>query len=315
MERIEGQLADQKDLAKQVLSWITYAKRPLTTEELQHALTVEVGEAEMDEENILSIEDMISVCAGSVTVDTGSRIIRLVHYTTQEYFERTQKRWFLNAEADITTICMTYLSFTVFESGYCPSDSSFEERLALHPLYNYTAHNWGHHARQSSRQNAKALDFLQCAIKVEAAAQAVMAHKSYFSVYSQIVPRQITGLHLAAYFGVTELVATIIHNVEADSKDGHGRTPLSYAASNGHEAVVRLLLATGKVEADLQDKDGRTPLSYAASNGHEAVVRLLLATGKVEADLKDKDGLTPLSYAASNGHEAVVRLLEPAASS
>jgi hypothetical protein len=35
-------------------------------------------------------------------------------------------------------------------------------------------------------------------------------------------------------------------------------------------------------------KYGQTPLWWAAENGHEAVVKLLLETGKVEADLKDK---------------------------
>jgi hypothetical protein len=88
MERIEGQVADSQELAKQVLSWITCAKRPLTTSELRHALAVEKGESELDEENLPEIEDMVSVCAGLVTVDEKSEIIRLVHYTTQEYFER-----------------------------------------------------------------------------------------------------------------------------------------------------------------------------------------------------------------------------------
>ncbi|KIM95293.1 hypothetical protein OIDMADRAFT_34064 [Oidiodendron maius Zn] len=98
IDRIEGQLQDQEELAKQVLSWITCAKRPLTTLELQHALAIEVGDYELDEENLPQLEDMVSVCAGLVTIDEKSGIVRLVHYTTQEYFERTQRRWFSKAE-------------------------------------------------------------------------------------------------------------------------------------------------------------------------------------------------------------------------
>jgi len=69
-------------------------------------------------------------------------------------------------------------------------------------------------------------------------------------------------------------------------------------------------LSTGKVEVDSKDEYGRTPLSWATSNGHEAIVELLLSTGKVEVDSKNKDDQTPLSEAASNGHEAIVKLLK-----
>jgi len=83
MERIEGQLLDEEELAKQVLLWITCAKRPLTTSEIEHAIAVEVGQSQFDEENMCQVEDMVSVCAGLVTVDKESGIIRLVHYTTR----------------------------------------------------------------------------------------------------------------------------------------------------------------------------------------------------------------------------------------
>ena len=89
---------------------------------------------------------MVSVCARLVAVDRESNIIRLVHYTTQEYFKRTQKDWFPDAETNITRIWVTYLSFSIFESGFCRTDDQFKEQLQLNPLYNYTARNWGHHA-------------------------------------------------------------------------------------------------------------------------------------------------------------------------
>lgn len=101
--------------------------------------------------------------------------------------------------------------------------------------------------------------------------------------------------------------------VEIDAKDWwFGRTALSWAAANGRETVVQLLLNTSQVEVDAKDKEGRTPLSWAAWNGREAVVQLLLNTGQVEIDAKDNLGWTPLSKAARNGREAVVRLLQQA---
>ena len=314
MERIEGQLPDEEELAKQVLSWITCAKRPLTTSELEHALAVEIGQSQFDEENLCQVEDMVSVCAGLVTVDEESGIIRLVHYTTQEYFERTQSDWFPDAEAEITTICATYLSYSGFEIGFCQTDDEFEERMRLHQLYNYATHNWGHHARKASTLNQVVVDFLNSKVKVEASSQGLLATKRYSSDsnYSQKVPRQMTGLHLAAYFGVKEAMNALLKKgADADSKGDDGRTPMLYAARGGHEAVVKLLLETGKVDANSKDKyyGGRMPLLWAADSGQEAVVKLLLKTGKVDADSKDKYSETPLWLAAQNGHEAVVKLL------
>ena len=40
--------------------------------------------------------------------------------------------------------------------------------------------------------------------------------------------------------------------------------------------MVKLLLHTGKVDVDSKEADDVTPLSWAAYNGHEAVVKLLL---------------------------------------
>ncbi|KAH7124341.1 ankyrin repeat-containing domain protein [Dactylonectria macrodidyma] len=126
---------------------------------------------------------------------------------------------------------------------------------------------------------------------------------------------------------------------EVDARDRYGRTPLSYAAWNGHMAVVQLLVKAG-ARVDSKDEIGGTPISYAlcsgqgavasrlmkgaqvdsvdkisqelllsaAEKGHEAIVKRLLDNGAA-TEVVDSTGRTPLSYAADGGHVAVARLL------
>lgn len=117
----------------------------------------------------------------------------------------------------------------------------------------------------------------------------------------------------SAGVGVDEEALSIMGHVngfkgaEERVKDWGGQVPLQWAAYQGHEAVVKVLLERG-ANMEVKDRDGRTPLSLAAYWGHEAVVKVLLERG-ANIGVKDKDGRTPLSLAAYRGHEAVVRLL------
>ncbi|RKL32474.1 hypothetical protein BFJ72_g10417 [Fusarium proliferatum] len=117
MERILSQSPSHRDLAKRVIAWITCALRPLTVEELRHALAVEVGKAELNRDALPETNIILQVCVGLVTVGESDGIIRLVHYTTQEYFEKTKITWFPEAENEITTTCVTYLKFSRVQRG------------------------------------------------------------------------------------------------------------------------------------------------------------------------------------------------------
>ncbi|PMD66306.1 uncharacterized protein K444DRAFT_702104 [Hyaloscypha bicolor E] len=271
MKRINEQKPGSQQLAQNVLSWITCAKRPLSTSELQHALAVEVGNCGLDEENFTRVEDMVSVCAGLVTVDEESGIIR------------------------------------IFESGFCRTNDEFEERLQRNPLYDYAARNWGHHAHAASAEvDQLVVNLLKSEAKVSGCSQAMIAWGIYFG-NSQTVPKQVTGVHLAAYFGLEEVIVVLLEGgYDLDSKDSYYRTPLSLAAENGHEAVVKLLLEEG---AELETKDrryGRTPLSWAAEDGHEAVVKLLLEEG---AELETKSWYSSWTPSWVPRRKVVVKLL------
>ncbi|KAL7802862.1 ankyrin repeat-containing domain protein [Trichoderma afarasin] len=350
MERIESHTDAIRSLAKRILIWITHAKRPLSIIEMQHALAVREHMTAFDTDYMPDVKDLKSVCAGLVTTDEECGIIRLVHYTTQEFFQQTQEKWFPEAEAYISKVCITYLSFNTFDSGVCRTDEKLEDRLQSNPLYDYAAHNWGHHAREASTIGQDILDFLECKSKVEASSQVLMTVKLSWALkrvpkYSGQVPKKITGLHLAAYFGVEKAIDYLLQaGGNPDLKDTCGRTPLSWAAQNGRIGVVARLLATRQVDADSKDKWRQTPLFYASANKHEDVVKLLLEGGAninsksfgsytgqtpllhaavngnvaiaklllengAMVDLRDRGGMTPLAFAAESGHEGVAQLL------
>ncbi|KAF7508365.1 hypothetical protein GJ744_009356 [Endocarpon pusillum] len=312
-ERIEIQSEESCDLAKNLISWILCAQRPLTTRELQHALAVEPGERQLDEENIPDLALMLSVCAGLVTLDEESKIIRFVHYTTQDYFERIQTSWLPHISAYISLTCTTYLSFDAFTSGRASHDKEFEDRLAQNPFLDYAARYWASHVgRVEDKVKEVVLTFLSDKSLVSCAFQVMSAerYKYPYRGYSQAMAERVTALHLLAGWGLEDWLTYVLKDVvDADSKDSEGRTPLSWAAEYGYKEIVEILLAQDDVEADSKDNEGRTPLSRAVGYGQEEIVEILLAQDDVEADSKDNKGRTPLSRAAAYGHEEIVRTL------
>jgi hypothetical protein len=55
------------------------------------------------------------------------------------------------------------------------------------------------------------LSFFESEVKVTASSQAMMVIRSY-TVYSQRVPRQMTAVHVAAYFGLREAMMVLLKN-------------------------------------------------------------------------------------------------------
>jgi ankyrin repeat protein len=147
-----------------------------------------------------------------------------------------------------------------------------------------------------------------------------------------------TALLLAVQADQADVAAALIEaGADVNAKAANQDTPLLYAGAEGRDAILGLILATGK--ADLKDTNryGGTALIPAAHHGHSSTVRILLATdididhvndlgwtalleavilgdgGPVHQgivgllvdagakDIADKDGKTPLEHARSRG--------------
>lgn len=313
LERIQNQHKDRSELAMRMLSWITYALRPLKVGEIQHAMAVmdlEPDETCLDEEDLPSEALLITVCGGILTIDQERNVIRLIHYTTQEYFERHRGEIFPEAQLNISRACIQYLSMDPFREGPCTTDRDMKGRLRVYKLLGYASRNWGNHAYGDPEEKIKGevREFFNHNSLVSSTVQAMSPITSPYRDWSQRFPSEVPGIVIAAAFGLTVVVDMMLQlGNSIEGKGSDMQTALHLAACNGHEAVVKLLLAAG-ADVEAKDDDSWTALYRAAFNRNEAIVRLLLAAG-ADIDAKDNDSWTALHRAAFNGNEAIVRLL------
>jgi len=65
---------------------------------------------------------------------------------------------------------------------------------------------------------------------------------------------------------------------DLEQTDNGGRTALMWAARQGQQECVRLLLARGS-RLDVKDKWGRTAIQLAVEKGHREVAEMLRSAG------------------------------------
>ncbi|KAJ1708855.1 hypothetical protein NYO67_8959 [Aspergillus flavus] len=294
-----------------IIAWIHFAGRPLAVNELLCSLGIRDGDTCYDPRGTPIRETLLNCCHGLAVIDRDTSTVRLVHYSLEEHLYQQNQIFGLSKaqwNGKIASTCLRFLSFEPVSNGEGPSQNH-----TTVTLLRYAATEWGHHLRRSEELPDEAFnlgrEYLDEGWKKSADSLRLLYERMY---RFQWKPRQkdILPTHIAAFFGLPGIVLHLISTVCcADSKDTLGRTPLSWAAENGHQTVVKTLLEAGAAVDSKDTVYGQTPLSWAAHNGHQAVVKTLLKAGAA-VDSKDTiNDLTPFSWAARGGHEAVVQTL------
>ena len=130
---------------------------------------------------------------------------------------------------------------------------------------------------------------------------------------SAYIASMVSLLHLAAYWGWTDISAVLVtvYGCAANWRDNRGRVPLHYAASNGQLDMVKYLVVEQHCDPMDKNEGNETPLHYACSNGHFNIVQYLISELHCNPSCVSNGGtgVTPLHNACSNGHLNIVQYL------
>jgi len=118
-------------------------------------------------------------------------------------------------------------------------------------------------------------------------------------------PEDESPLMMACLKGHIEMVRKLISRDADVNKTGW--TPLHYAATGGHVAIIELLLEQ-HAYIDAESPNGTTPLMMAAHYGSPAAVNVLLEAGADPA-LKNQLGLTAIDFANRAGRQDAAEMI------
>ena len=81
LDRIRQQGGSKSRFGITALMWISHSERPLESQELCHALGVQLGAEDFSIQNVPSIRTVLGCTLGLVTIDEKASTPRLLHFT------------------------------------------------------------------------------------------------------------------------------------------------------------------------------------------------------------------------------------------
>ena len=121
-----------------------------------------------------------------------------------------------------------------------------------------------------------------------------------------------TILHSAIWCTTPSYVLALTHiNINLDSQDDNGQTPLHYIAGynppivqhNPYHHIIKSLIAHG-ADINIQDKQGQTPLHLAIKIRRYNLANYLITQG-ANTNILNNDGLRPIEMISKKHHHRI----------
>ena len=282
LARINGQDKEDTKIAHPTLGWITHATRPLSMKQLQHALSVEPEQTDLDEETLIDEELLISTCLGLITVDHTSKEVRLVHYTAQKYFEHKLLELLPDNHLRIASTCLTYMSFkTCLGIDEFTSDKEIKALEDRYAFLDYAGSNWGVHAQRNDQSLVQQIlhslspraTYLSSRLMIGGFKSLTHEYTHKHWDYPVKYEARISRHNMAAYFGLQHTLMTLLS--EATGTKEMINSSLLICSARGHQTLVQLLLDRG-ADINTYGWQGYTPLYLATTNRDSPMIKVLL---------------------------------------
>ncbi|KAF4943583.1 hypothetical protein FGADI_13316 [Fusarium gaditjirri] len=213
--------------------------------------------------------------------------------------------------------------------GLRDEHDTFEYRSARlrYPFLSYAVENWSYHASNYDVDDEEffktIMDFLSSK-SLSFLRWLVLQWGSTSSDKGSMkgIP---TGLHLAAFAGLTQFASHILkQGASVSAVDAQERVPLHWAAAKGHDKVALLLIQYG-ADPNAEDGRGLKPIHLATLKNYSKVVTVLLDAGVKPNTIKTREnrkgrllggeritkGECSIYYASRGGHTEVITVMIP----
>ncbi|KAM3441590.1 hypothetical protein NHJ13734_002735 [Beauveria thailandica] len=309
-----------------ILQAVTHATRPLRLLEIAEMISV----VDVDRD-LKTRKELVKAACGPLLEILADETVSVIHHSFTEYLKGITR-----AKGDpgypaldsgaaheqLALTCLRYLQSGSL-SSFPPSllDHKSRQRLSdtkialwqEYPFLKYATGNWFKHvilACSASPDDTKLLPEIRQFLEND------HFRSSWCRLQFKRMACDVSKVHIAAKSGLTGYLKELIHRgADVDCLDHQGKTPLWWAASDGHADTVQALIAAG-VKLDREDNaSGNTPLHQAAQKNHFSVVELLLQAGVSPTIRKGLGashhyschcvpsyGESPLRYACERGH-------------
>ncbi|KAG6355420.1 hypothetical protein INS49_003382 [Diaporthe citri] len=322
-----------------LIEWICFAMEPLTLNELRWAMIVDphYSDEPVSLQHYEDTEDFATSCdmmekrlkalsCGLAEAVPSSHVVQFIHQSVKDFFmkeglvilhrsqspagsEANEADLKCTAHNQLSKTCIRYFSAEeIIQSRLHPESPTWEDDF---PLLRYAVIHWTAHVQQSEEKGPQT-DLLR--YFGWPSEQVVQRWSKFHWSMAEDWDWQngTTLLHVASRYQLMGPLLGILQSKELlenkiDASDDENRTPLWWAAYEGHEAVVRLLLDNGANINAVCGEYGHA-LRVASLEANEQVIRVLLDYG---ADINVQCGGlgNALQVASCNRSEQVVRLL------